>query len=141
MKLTTRSRYGTRMLLDMAQRYNNGPVQIGEIAKRQGISVKYLEQLIIPLKKAGYVTSVRGPKGGHMLAKDPSEISIGEIVHLLEGGFQLTDCLVSPGKCDRSEQCPTRVMWAEATEAMRQRLNQSSLADLLQDCTMASDES
>ena len=66
MKLTTRSRYGTRMMLDLAKCYDEGPVRIGEIAKRQGISVKYLEQLIIPLKKANFIRSVRGPKGGHM---------------------------------------------------------------------------
>ena len=89
MKLSTRSRYGTRMMLDLAQRYDDGPVQIGDIAKRQDISVKYLEQLIIPLKKAKYVTSVRGPKGGHMLAKSPEKITVGEIVELLEGGTSL----------------------------------------------------
>ena len=137
MKLTTRSRYGTRMLLDMALNHEDGPVQIGEIAKRQGISVKYLEQLIIPLKKAGYVSSVRGPKGGHMLAKEPEEITIGEIVHLLEGGFQLTDCLVSPTKCDRADQCATRAMWAEATQAMREKLNGTTLADLMKNCHYA----
>ena len=89
MKLSTRSRYGTRMLLDMAQHYNQGPVQVGDIAKRQGISVKYLEQIIIPLKRAGYVKSARGPKGGHALARRPEEITVGEIVALLEKGCLL----------------------------------------------------
>ena len=114
MKLSTRSRYGTRMMLDLAQHYDDGPVQIGEIAKRQDISVKYLEQLIIPLKKANYITSVRGPKGGHVLAKSPEEITVGEVVKLLEGGINLSDCLENPDICDRSETCVTRSIWETA---------------------------
>ena len=84
MKLSTRSRYGTRMMLDLAQHYKDGPVQIGQIAKRQDISVKYLEQLIIPLKKVNFIKSTRGPKGGHMLAKSPKEITIGQIDEVLK---------------------------------------------------------
>ena len=72
MKLSTRSRYGTRLMLDMAQHYNEGPIQLGDIAKRQDVSVKYLEQIIISLKKARYIESVRGPKGGHILTRPPS---------------------------------------------------------------------
>ena len=71
MKLSAKSRYGTRLMLDMAQHYQEGPIHLATVAKRQGISVKYLEQIIIPLKKANYVKSVRGPKGGHTLAKPP----------------------------------------------------------------------
>lgn len=130
MKLSTRSRYGTRMMLDLAQHYDDGPVQIGEIAKRQDISVKYLEQLIIPLKKANYITSVRGPKGGHVLAKSPEEITVGEVVKLLEGGINLSDCLENPDICDRSETCVTRSIWETATRAMSQVLNSMTLSDM-----------
>ena len=84
MKLSTKSRYGTRMMMELEQRFNGNPVQMGEIAQKQGISVKYLEQIIIPLKKAGFITSVRGPKGGHLLAKPPDEITVGEIIKVLE---------------------------------------------------------
>jgi Rrf2 family protein len=80
MKLSTRSRYGTRILVDLARNKDKGPIQIGEISKRQDISVKYLEQLIRPLKKAKLVTSVRGPKGGHLLAEEPENISLGQII-------------------------------------------------------------
>ena len=80
MKLSTRSRYGTRLMLDMAQHYREGPIHLGDIAKRQDVSVKYLEQIIIPLKKAHYIESVRGSKGGHILTKPPEEITVGEIV-------------------------------------------------------------
>ncbi|HLD47293.1 MAG TPA: Rrf2 family transcriptional regulator, partial [Desulfobaccales bacterium] len=102
MKLSTKSRYGTRLLLDMAQHYNQGPVQLGDIAKRQNISVKYLEQIIIPLKKANYVQSVRGPKGGHALTRPPKEITVGEIVALLEEGATLTECTERAAVCERS---------------------------------------
>jgi Rrf2 family protein len=131
MKLSTRSRYGTRMLLDMAQHCDKGHVQIGDIAKRQDISVKYLEQLIIPLKKANYVKSVRGPKGGHMLAKPPEEITVGEIVDVLEGGINLTDCLESPDVCDRSSSCLTRGIWKTATKAMYNELHSITLSDMI----------
>ncbi|HAA03607.1 MAG TPA: hypothetical protein DCZ69_11425 [Syntrophobacteraceae bacterium] len=131
MKLSTRSRYGTRLVLDMAERYEQGPVQLGAIAKRQDISVKYLEQLIIPLKRAQYVKSVRGVKGGHMLAKSPDQITVGEIVALLEGGGKLVDCTESPEICNRSERCLTRLVWREATQAFYDKLNSVTLSDLL----------
>ena len=132
MKLSTRSRYGTRMMLDMAQHCKEGPVQIGDIARRQEISVKYLEQLIIPLKKANYIKSVRGPKGGHMLAKSPEEITVGEIVNLLEGGINLIDCIENPDTCNRSNICLTRGVWQEATEAMYDKLNSITLSELIE---------
>ena len=128
MKLSTRSRYGTRMMLDLAQHYKEGPVQVGEIAKRQDISVKYLEQLIIPLKKANFISSVRGPKGGHMLAKPPKEITIGQVVKVLEGGIDLSNCVEEAGVCDRSTGCLTRSIWAEATKAMYDKLNSIPLS-------------
>jgi Rrf2 family protein len=119
------------MMLDMAQRYDQGPIQIGEIAKRQDISVKYLEQLIIPLKHANYVDSVRGPKGGHMLAKSPDKITVGEIVDVLEGGINLTECVENPKVCDKSKDCLTRNLWEEATKAMHDKLNAVTLAEMV----------
>jgi Rrf2 family protein len=119
------------MMLDLAQHGDKGPVQIGSIAKRQDISVKYLEQLIIPLKKAHYITSVRGPKGGHMLTKSPDKINVGEIVKLLEGGINLSDCVTQPELCDRYESCLTRAVWKEATEAMYNKLNSITLSEMI----------
>ncbi len=130
-RLSTKSRYGTRMLLDMAQHYNQGPVQLGEIAKRQEISVKYLEQIIIPLKKARLVESVRGPKGGHRLARRPEEITIAEIVSLLEDSSSLVECVEDSEVCQRSATCPTRLIWKEASEALFDKLKSITLADLL----------
>ncbi|MBW2565914.1 MAG: Rrf2 family transcriptional regulator [Deltaproteobacteria bacterium] len=132
MKLSTRSRYGTRMMLDMAQHYDAGPVQIGDIARRQDISVKYLEQLVIPLKKADYVKSVRGPKGGYMLAKHPKEITVGEIVTVLEGGVNLSDCIENPDICEKSTDCLTRGLWEEATKAVYDTLNSVTLSEMIE---------
>jgi len=131
-KLSTRSRYGTRMVLDMARHYDEGPIQIGAIARCVDVSVKYLEQLIIPLKKADYVKSVRGPKGGHLLNKAPSEITVGEIVKVLEGGITLSDCIEKPDLCEKSDNCVTRNLWAEATKAMYEKLDSITLSDLIE---------
>ena len=131
MRLSTRSRYGTRLMLDMAQNYQDGPLHLTSIANRQGISVKYLEQIIIPLKKAQYVKSVRGPKGGHALARPQEEITVGEIVALLEDGVNLVECSERPESCGRSENCVTRHIWREAAQAMFAKLNAITLADLV----------
>jgi len=132
MKLSTRSRYGTRLMLDMAQHYREGPLQLGDIAKRQEVSVKYLEQIIIPLKKARYIASVRGRKGGHILTRPPEEITVGEIVALLENGNGLVECAADATVCERADACPTRLLWKEAYEAMLDRLEAMTLADLVE---------
>ncbi len=132
MKISTRSRYGTRLMLDMAQHYNEGPIQLGDITKRQDLSVKYLEQIIIPLKKTPYVKSVRGPKGGYVLARPPEEITVGEIVDLL-GKTASTWWSARRGRtsCRRAENCITRHIWREAGHAMFAKLNSITLADLV----------
>jgi len=131
MKLSTRTRYGTRLILDMAQHYGQGAIQLGEIANRQNISLKYLEQIIRPLKKARYVKSFRGAKGGHMLTKPPEEISVGEVVAVLEGGKTLVRCDNDPQNCERVGSCLTRYLWREAADAMFQRLSSITFADLI----------
>ncbi len=131
MKLSTRSRYGMRMMVYLAQHYNEGPVRAGKIAKRQDISVKYLEQLIIPLKAAGLIQSVRGPKGGHLLAQPPDEIRVGQIVRVLEGGIELSDCINTKDLCERSEDCLIRGVWEATTKAMNDKLDSISLLDVI----------
>ena len=131
MKLSTKTRYGTRMILDMAQHYGQGAIQLGEIANRQNISLKYLEQIIRPLKKADYIISFRGAKGGHKLAKPPEKITVGEIVALLEGGDTLINCDKDPEDCERVDTCLTRYVWREAATAMFQRLSSITFAELI----------
>jgi Rrf2 family protein len=115
----------------MAEHFGNGAIQLGEIANRQNISLKYLEQIIRPLKKADYIKSFRGAKGGHMLAKSPEEITVGEIVAILEGGDTLIHCDKDPEDCERVDTCLTRYLWMEAASAMFQRLSAITFADLL----------
>jgi Rrf2 family protein len=131
MKLSTRSRYGARILVDLARHKDQGPVQIGEISKRQDISVKYLEQLIRPLKQANLVTSVRGPKGGHLLAENPENISLGQVVRLFEGQIDLVECISFPEKCPMSDDCQVRLAWRDATEVLYEKLDATSISDLM----------
>ena len=132
MRLSTRSRYGTRMMLDLAQHYDEGPVRIGEIAKRQNMPVKYLEQIIIPLKKGNFIKSVRGPRGGHLLVRRPEEITVGQIVKTLENGMDLADCIENPIECERSGKCLTRSVWEDASRAMYDKLNSVTLSSMLE---------
>ena len=118
-------------MLDLARRYGEGFVQLREIAERQQISVKYLEQIIIPLKRAQYIKAIRGAKGGYRLARPPHQITMGEIVGLLEDGKALIECVADPAVCDRSEDCLTRELWQETTDVMFEKLNGITLTDLL----------
>ncbi len=133
MKLSTRSRYGTRIVLELARRYGGSPTQVSEIAKVQQIPVKYLEQLIRTLKQADLITSVRGSKGGHHLNARPDEITVGQIVRLFEGQTDLVECVSVPDVCQRAEDCRVRNVWIEATEAMYEKLDAITIADLLCD--------
>ena len=131
MKVSTKSRYGMRLLIDLANNASKSPVPVGEISKRQNISVKYLEQLIRPLKKAGFVTSVRGAKGGHLLAKKPEKIKLGQVVRLFELQSDLVDCISFPEKCSMSDDCRVRLVWQEATQVLYKKLDATTIADLL----------
>ena len=132
MRLSTRSRYGARMMLDLAEHYDQGPTRLGEISKRQDISVKYLEQLIIPLKRGNFIRSVRGPKGGHMLTRPPEEISIGQIVTALEGGTELINCIGNPSECGRSDSCLTRCIWKDVSKTIYDQLHSITLSTILE---------
>lgn len=135
MRLTTKSRYGTRLILDISVYGKDKPVPLSEVAKRQNISMKYLEQLTAKLKKAGIINSVRGPAGGHMLAKSPEDISIGQIVRVLEETAAISDCAEQEkqvcGICNRAGDCLSRWVWAEASRAMFERLDEITIAGLL----------
>ena len=131
MKLSTRSRYGTRILLELARSRGDGPVQVSQISSRQAIPVKYLEQIIRTLKQAEMVSSVRGPKGGHLLAKPPETITLGQIVRLFEGQTDLVECVSFPEKCSISDDCRVRLAWKEATTVLYNRLDAITIADLI----------
>ncbi len=135
MRLTTKSRYGTRLVLDIAVHGKGKPVPLSDISKRQNISLKYLEQLTGKLKKAGIINSVRGPFGGHLLAKQPEDISIGSIVRVLEESTEIIDCAEQEkqvcGICNRAGECMSRWVWVEASRAMFDRLDEITIAGIL----------
>jgi len=134
MRLSTKSRYGTRMLLDIAEHCQSGPVSVAEIASRTGISDKYMEKLIRRLKRAGLVLSKPGPKGGHILAKSAAHITMGEVVRALEDCVVLKDCRrgkESCAGCDRQVNCPSKIIWEQASVGMFQMLDAYTLQSLL----------
>ena len=132
MKLSTRTRYGTRALLELALSRGEEPVFLKDIASRQDISLPYLEQLIAPLILGGIIRSTKGPKGGISLTRDPEEIKLSEITRLLEGSVAPVECINDPGFCNRSEFCATRDIWNELKMAMDEVLESTTLQDLVE---------
>ncbi len=132
MKLSTKSLYGVRALFDIAYNSTGYPVQIKDIAKRQKISQRYLEQIFQLLRKAGIVQSKRGPKGGYFLAKKPCDITIGDVLRATEGPPELVFCLSDrlKGKCRLLEHCVTRPIWMEAGMKMLEYLDSISIEAL-----------
>lgn len=135
MRLTTKSRYGTRLILDLGVYGAEHPVPLGDVSRRQNISLKYLEQLTVKLKKAGLIKSLRGASGGHMLAKPADQITVGDIVRTLEGKPLVTDCAEDQanicGVCNRAGDCLSRWVWVEASKAMFDRLDNITVQRLL----------
>ena len=131
MKLSTRGRYGVRLMLELALRYGEGPVLLKDIAERQGISEKYLWQLINPLKTTGLVNSLRGAHGGYVLGKSPEAISLKAILQVLEGPLCLVDCVDNPSRCNRANSCISRDIWGEASKNMQQTLEDTTLAAMV----------
>ena len=131
-KLSTKGRYATRALLDIALHTEKNPTPLKEIAKRQEISVQYLEHLIGPLISAGMINSVRGSKGGVVLVKPPSEIKISEVIRIMEGSTALVACVDDSGVCPRSDSCVTRDVWAEIKKATDAILENITLQGLIE---------
>jgi Rrf2 family protein len=132
MKLSTRGRYGVRLMLELALHYGEGPVLLRDIAGRQGISEKYLWQLINPLKTAGLVNSLRGAHGGYVLGKAPEAVSLKAILLILEGSLCLVDCVDNPALCERSPSCISREIWGEASKNMQRTLEDTTLAAMVE---------
>jgi Rrf2 family cysteine metabolism transcriptional repressor len=133
MKLSTRGKYGVRAVFEIARHYGKGPISIKGIAERQGISFSYLEQILHKLGKARLIESVRGPAGGYLLARKPSELTIGDIVRVLEGPIALSHCL-EPGEsdCYQADDCVARMVWVKVGAKIEEALDSISFQDLLQ---------
>lgn len=130
MKLSTRGRYGARLMLDLSLQHGQGPVLLRELAERQGLSAKYLDQLAGNLRTAGLLKSKRGVGGGIMLAKPPQQISLLEVVEAVEGALSLVGCVAHPEGCPRSQKCVTFEVWEELARTIRNVLSKITLADL-----------
>ena len=131
MKISTRTRYGMRAILELAIAHKAKPLQIKVIAERQKISNKYLEQLVAIMKSAGLVRSIRGPHGGYLLAKPPEEIKLSEIFRVLEGPILTVECVDHEEICASCADCITRQLWMQMNDAIFNVLDSKTLQDLV----------
>lgn len=132
MKLLTKGRYGTRVLLRLAVRCGEGTIPLKDIAQRQWISLPYLEHLITPLKAVGIIKSCRGARGGIWLVKPPQEVRLNEVIPLLEGPIAPVECGNNAKTCPHSDLCVSRVIWGGMKKAMNGVLESTSLQDLVE---------
>jgi len=129
MKLSTRSRYGTRALVHIAKN-GDSPMRGETMAEEEGISKKYLDSILMQLRKAALLKSFRGPGGGYLLAQSPCDISMADIVRAMEGTLSLVPCVENPSICKKSKDCHARKLWCSLTEKMEQCLSELTLADV-----------
>jgi Rrf2 family protein len=132
MKLSTRVRYGVRLMLSLAENWGNGPVLLRDIARREEISEKYLSLIVIPLRTKGLINSTRGAHGGYTLARPPEEITIEQILEAIEGRPSLVDCIGNSSRCSRADECVTRDVWAALGDTITQALDSVSLHQLIE---------
>lgn len=133
MKISTRGRYGLKAMVDIAANSQSGCVSLKSIAERTNLSESYLEQLIAPIKKAGLVKSVRGANGGYTLAKTPQEISVGDILRVVEGPLELVECLSNNESCGMGDCscCTTKDVWARLSDSVTSTADNISLSELI----------
>lgn len=133
MKISTKGRYALRLMLDLALHNTEEPVRIKDVAKRQDLSIKYLEQIVSVLTKSGFVRSIRGPQGGYLLSKKPEEYLVGMILRAIEGSLSPVACLEGEkNECTRQQECATLRLWVELDEAIKGVVDKYTLADLVQ---------
>jgi Rrf2 family protein len=131
MKISTKGRYGLRILMDIALHQADGPVPLNEIAGRQGISSKYLWQIVNPMRTSGLLTVQRGAFGGYALAKPEDQITLYDIVSVLEGSVSVVDCITTPEICSTSGNCAARSIWSDVNDVLAETLRGITLADAL----------
>ncbi len=139
MRYSTRTRYGLRLLVNLASRPADSCVQLAEIARDEGISVKYLEQIVRALRPSGILRSIRGARGGYALARPASEIFMDVVVEYLEGHIAPVDCLYADAPCPRQNTCSTRAFWLEMDRHMRAFLARTTLARFVEDTSVRGD--
>lgn len=132
MKLSTKGRYGVKAMVDLAINYGEAPVSIKSIAERQKISELYLEQLFAPLRKAKLIKSVRGAQGGYILNKSPKDITVSDIIEVLEGPIEISSC-IDNNECNNVGTCPTRLLWEKIKNSIDEVTNSITLQDMADD--------
>jgi len=139
MKLSTKGQYGVKAMFDLAVHYGNEPIPLKGIAERQGISEYYLEQLMASLRRDGLVRSIRGSQGGYVLSREPSSITVGEILNTLEGPIEISECISEDREaveCSRAHYCATRLIWVKIKSAINDVVNSITLEDMVNDYKM-----
>lgn len=132
MKISTKGRYALRLMIDLGENNTGTPISLRDVAKRQGISEKYLEQIISILNKAGYVRSVRGAQGGYLLRREPKEYTVGDILRLTEGSLAPVTCVEDEDMpCERQDNCVTVIVWKKINEAINNVVDNITLQDLV----------
>ena len=134
MKLSAKSRYAARILIELAKETSHNPMSASTLSLNTGVSVQFVEQILKPLKQKGLTKSIRGAAGGHRLARAAADITLGEVVRLMEGGIQLTVCCSDKkvNACPRAKTCPTRSAWKHVSTALEKELEEITIASLLQ---------
>ena len=131
MKISTKGRYALRLMVDLAISEQTAPVSLKDVALRQGLSDKYLEQIVTPLARAGLVRSVRGAGGGYLLTRKPEDYTVGDILRPLEGDLAPVECATDAAYCERCGECVTLELWQEIHRAVSQVVDNTTLADLV----------
>ncbi len=132
MKLSTKGRYGVKAMVELAIHYGSSPLSIKTISQRQGISEYYLEQLFSPLRRAKLINSIRGAQGGYVLAKEPKDIKVSDIMNILEGPVEVADCIDNVS-CDNIDCCATRLLWTKIKNSIDEVMESITLQDIVDD--------
>ena len=142
MRFSTKGRYALRLMMDIATNGGDGYVSLKDVAVRQEISMKYLEQIAGMLSRAGFLRSGRGAQGGYRLVREPEGITVGEVLRALEGGLNLVDCLLEEDSCGKSCACPSRIVWLKIRDGLNRIVDGITLQDMIDEyaCQMAQGE-
>ncbi|MCC3867188.1 MULTISPECIES: RrF2 family transcriptional regulator [Terrisporobacter] len=133
MKLSTKGKYGLKAIFELSLHVNEGPMPLNMIASKQKIPEQYLEQIFSTLKKSKLITSVRGAQGGYLLNKAPDEVTVGDVLAILEGPVALSQCIIDEGVCENSNDCSTKLVWEKLKKGIEDVLNSITLQDMVDD--------
>lgn len=134
MRLSTRGRYGLKAMYQLAMHYGEGPIPLKQIADKENLSENYLEQLVSQLRREGLLNSVRGAQGGYMLAMPPKDITVGNILRILEGNLAPADCIIEDDyECSNEDNCVTKLVWIKIKDSIDQVVDSITLQDMIEE--------